>query len=97
LLAPIRVGGGTSFKILEAMASGIPVLTTPLGNAIGAKENKEILIADSASEFSEKIIDLLNDRKLYEKIAVNARKLIEDKYDWRKIVAKLETVYKSAL
>lgn len=97
LLAPIRVGGGTSFKILEAMASGIPVVTTPLGNAVGAKENEEILIANNTNEFSEKIINVLKNQQLYEKIIVKARKLIEDKYDWRRIVARLENVYKSVI
>jgi len=96
LLAPIRVGGGTSFKILEAMASGVPVVTTPLGNAISAKENEKILIADNASEFYEKIINLLNNQELYKNIAIKARKFIEEKYDWEKIVGKLEEVYTSA-
>src|SRR3989344_1732535 len=95
LLSPIRVGGGTSYKILESMASGVPVVTTVLGNAIEAKEDSEIVIAKTSDEFVQSIKKLLEDKKIYETIAKNARKLVEEKYDWRKIVERLEAVYGS--
>ncbi len=97
LLAPIRVGGGTSFKILEAMASGVPVITTKLGNAIEAKENLEIVIAKDAGDFASKIKKILEDRKFYELISKNARKLIEEKFNWKKIARDLDAVYESII
>lgn len=98
LLAPIRVGGGTSFKILESMACGVPVVTTPLGKeGIDAKDKEEILIAENTEEFTDIIFNILDDEKLYKKIAQNARKLIEDKYDWKIIVKELEKVYNLAI
>ncbi len=98
LLAPIRVGGGTSFKILESMASGVAVLTTPLG-VVGlfAKDEREALIAKDSNEFSEKLTLLLDDKDLYEKITANARKLIEEKFDWKKIAQKLDNIYQSVI
>ena len=96
LLAPIKVGGGTSFKILEGMASGVPVITTPLGNAIGAKEDSEILIANDSEGFVGKTLELLENDELYEEISKNARKFIEENYDWGVITKKLESVYESA-
>ncbi|MCL4352865.1 glycosyltransferase family 4 protein [Patescibacteria group bacterium] len=97
LLAPIRVGGGTSFKILEAMASGVPVVTTGLGiEGINAINGKEAMIQDSAERMAESVVNLLDDANLYDIIAANARRLIEQKYDWKKIAKKLETVYESA-
>jgi glycosyltransferase involved in cell wall biosynthesis len=97
LLAPIRVGGGTSFKILEAMASGVPVVTTDLGNAIGGGNDSEIVVAKDAEDFVAKIKKLLEDREFYETISINGRKLIEEKFNWQKIAGDLDSVYESAL
>lgn len=97
LIAPIRVGGGTSFKILEGMASGLPVVTTPLGNAISAKESQEILIAKDALDFAQKTLDVLKNKILYEKISRNSRKLIEEKFAWEKIAKKLDQIYQSVV
>ena len=98
LIAPIRIGGGTSFKILEGMASGVPVLTTALGNeGIGAKDGEEILVANDSNDFAKKISNVLSDRNLHSTLSKNARRFIEEKYDWRKIVERLESVYRSAI
>ena len=97
LLAPIRVGGGTSFKILEAMASGVPVLTTALGNAINAKDNVEIVIAKTSEDFVKNIKKILEDKEFYETISTNARKLVEEKYNWEKISKDLNSVYESVV
>jgi len=98
LLAPITVGGGTSYKILESMASGLPVVTTQLGiEGIGAKHMKEALIAENSEEQAKLVLEVLQDISLYEKIATNARKLIEEKYSWKEIAKTLDDVYQSAV
>ncbi|MDO8621219.1 MAG: glycosyltransferase family 4 protein [Candidatus Levybacteria bacterium] len=97
LLAPIRVGGGTSFKILEAMASGVPVVTTDLGNSVNAQAGREIIIAENSSDFAKKTIEILTNNKAYIDIANNARKFIEENYTWEKIIKKLEAVYEEAV
>ena len=98
LLAPIRVGGGTSFKILEAMASGLPVVTTPLGiEGIKAVNGKDVLIGENADELGHLTVNVLQDEKLYNKLGIGARKLIEENYDWKIIVKKLEEVYKDLI
>jgi len=97
LLAPIRVGGGTSFKILEAMACGVPVITTSLGNAIDAKENSEIVIARDADDFVVELKKLLEDEEFYKTISKNARSLIEKKFNWKKISQDLNAVYESII
>ena len=97
LLVPIRVGGGTSFKILEGMASGVPVITTPLGNAIDAEENSEIIIAKTSDDFVQSIKKLLEDKKFYENVVSNARKLVEEKFNWKKISKDLDEAYESVV
>ncbi len=98
LLAPIRIGGGTSYKILEAMASGTAVVTTNLGiEGLEAKDGIHVLTADDAHGFAAAAIKLLEDKNLYKTLAKNARKLVEENYDWNTIAEKLEKVYKSSL
>ncbi len=94
LLAPIRIGGGTSYKILESMASGTPVVTRKMSaESILAQDNEEIMVGQSAEELAGKSVTLLIDPGLYKKIALNARVLIEKKYTWKKIAKVLESVY----
>ena len=90
---PIRTGAGIQNKILESMALGTPVVTTPVGvEGIEATNGKNILIADNEQEFAQKVILLLQNKKLNREIALNARKLIEEKYTWEKIFSKVEEV-----
>ena len=82
-VAPIFQGAGQQNKILQAMAMGVPCITTSqVNNAIGAIDGKEVLIADDAATFKRHIKELLNNQELTEKIIKNARKLMESKYSW---------------
>ncbi|MCK4353414.1 glycosyltransferase [candidate division WOR-3 bacterium] len=92
-ICPIRLGGGFRGKILEAMASGVPVVSTSLGAyGIPAKDGENILIADSKIDFANKVIKLLQDKELYKRIAKNGRKLVEQEFSWAKGAEKLEKV-----
>jgi glycosyltransferase involved in cell wall biosynthesis len=98
LLAPLRVGGGTQYKILESFAVGTPVVTTTLGKeGLSVRENKDILIADSSSELAEKAYSLLHDEQRYNDLSQNGRKLVEKNYSWTEIAHKLEEVYASVV
>lgn len=98
LLAPIRVGGGTSYKILESMACGTPVVTMQMSaSAIHAEDGKQIMVGQTAEDLAEKTIHLLQNEEFYERIAQNGRKLIEEKYSWKEIGRELEKVYNSLL
>ncbi|MDE2025643.1 MAG: glycosyltransferase family 4 protein [Patescibacteria group bacterium] len=96
LLAPIMVGGGTSYKILESMASGTPVVTTRLGvEGIGAKHDKHALVGKTADELAGFVEKFLTDSAFAKNIAMNARALVEETYSWKKIAKSLEDVYKN--
>lgn len=95
LLAPLLGGGGTRFKILEAMASGLPVVTTQVGiEGINAGDKKEVLIAKSPSELAEAAVQLLRDKSLSRKLSEAARTLVCQKYDWQDIGQSLDKIYK---
>lgn len=87
-ICPLLDGGGIRVKLLTAFAAGCPVVSTSKGaEGIEYSNNKNILIADRPESFAKKINELLSNKKLYESIKKNARKLAENKYDWKKIAA----------
>lgn len=97
LIVPIRAASGTRLKILEAMASGVPVITTSLGvEGIDAKDGQEVLIANRAKDFSRQAINLLENDSLSAKMVKAAKKLVEDNYSWGKISQKLSDLYENA-
>ena len=94
LLAPIRVGGGTSFKVLEAMASGLPVVTTPLGAAgLNVSHGQELLTGQTAEEIVDLVDRLMASPAMYREVAHNARKTIERDYAWDTIAQSLDRLW----
>jgi glycosyltransferase involved in cell wall biosynthesis len=80
-------------KLLEAMALGIPCITTSLANnAIRAKENEEILVADSPEEFVRCVLELIENETLYKKLAWNARDFVKKNYSWEDSTLKLSKI-----
>lgn len=83
---PIRQGGGTRLKILEAMALGTPVVATSKGaEGLDVSPGHDILIADEPVKFADQVIHLLRDAAQRKQLAINARHLIEQRYDWTEI------------
>jgi glycosyltransferase involved in cell wall biosynthesis len=96
MVVPVRVGSGMRVRLLEAFARGIPVVTTSMGaEGIEARHEEHVMIADEELEFAEQTIRLLQDECLRERLVANARRLVEEKFDWRVVLPKLETVYES--
>lgn len=94
LIAPIRIGGGTSFKILEAMACGLPVVTTTLGaKGLKVAHGRELVIANTDDELVEAASLLVMSPKKRSEIARNARKTIERDYAWDTIAKSLDLVW----
>jgi glycosyltransferase involved in cell wall biosynthesis len=93
-VVPLRAGGGTRLKILEAMALGRPVVSTTIGcEGLNVENGKHLLIADSPAEFAQQTIRLFQDRHLYQRISANGRRLVETQYGWDQIAKKLMDVY----
>src|SRR3989344_682681 len=94
-IAPMYAPAGTRLKILAAMAAMMPVVTTPIGSeGYGAIDGGSILIGNSQTDIAQKAIAVLKDGKLYEKIAKNARILVDTRFSWEPISEKLESIYK---
>jgi glycosyltransferase involved in cell wall biosynthesis len=82
-VAPIRLGGGTRVKILEAMALGTPVVaTSKAAEGLDVVHGEHLLIADDGREFADHVVHLLNDPALRHRLSVQGRDLIARQYDW---------------
>jgi len=87
---PLLAGGGTRLKILEAMAMGIPVISTSIGaEGLGVTHGHDILIADTEEDFANSILKCTADEELREKLASNGLKLASSKYNWDNIAQKM--------
>lgn len=92
--APLFIGTGLQNKLLEAMALGLPVITTPLANnALNASTNKEILIANNRTEFVNAIKQLLENKEVYKALSAQAKSFVKSKFEWETSVAKLEKLF----
>jgi glycosyltransferase involved in cell wall biosynthesis len=90
VIVPLRVGGGTRLKIVEAMAYGRPVVSTSAGcEGLEVEDGKHLLIADNARQMREAVLMLLRQPGIGESLAVRARRLVEAKYDWRDIAGRM--------
>jgi glycosyltransferase involved in cell wall biosynthesis len=86
LTVPLRAGSGTRLKILEAFAKGLPVVSTTIGcEGLPVENGVHLLIADSAEALADATLRLLEDSAIRRTLAVNARKLVEERFDWRQI------------
>lgn len=93
-VVPIRVGGGTRLKILDAMAMGKAIVSTSIGcEGIDVTDGVDIVIADTADDIAAKTVELLGNREMREEIGRNAKQKAVDVYSWKKVYPKLDRVY----
>lgn len=98
VVVPIRIGGGSRLKILEAMAAGRPVVSTTIGaEGLGLVHNENILIADRPPDFAQTAVDLLADHDGRKALASAGRRVVEDQYGWDAISTELEKAWAAAV
>jgi glycosyltransferase involved in cell wall biosynthesis len=91
---PLRIGGGTRLKVLEAMAMGKAIVSTRLGcEGFDLVPGQELLIVDTPAEFAAAVLALLCDPDRRERMGRAARRFAGSRYDWSVIIPNLEQVY----
>ena len=89
-LLALRSGAGTKLKVLEALAHGVPVVTTPIGNeGIGTVDEEHLLVRESAEDLADSVVRLLSDRELASRLAQNGREFVSRTHGWPHAVAEL--------
>ncbi len=93
-ICPIMEGGGTRIKILDAFSQGIPVVSTIVGaEGLDLQKGKHILLADTVTEFVDRVSDLLENEELSKSMSLCAREFVEQNYSYNIIGKKMATVY----
>lgn len=94
LAVPLLSGGGVRVKILEAMASGVPIVSTSVGcEGLGVRDGEHLLIADTPEAFAQACARLLADVSLAKRLADNAYHLVLGRYDTQTALASLDIAY----
>jgi glycosyltransferase involved in cell wall biosynthesis len=98
VLAPLRIGGGTRLKILEAMAVARPIVSTSIGaEGLDVKHERDILLADTPDGLAREVGRVLEDAALSARLGRAARQTAEAHYSWRAAAKKLEAFYGAML
>ncbi len=93
-VVPVRMGGGTRFKILEALALQRAVVSTPIGaEGFGVLSGHELELAESEADFSRTVVDLISDSERRTQLGEAGRRFVAASYDWRIIIPAVEEVY----
>jgi len=94
-IVPLRIGGGTRLKILDAMAMKKAIVSTTVGaEGLEVTDGENIILADTPEDFANKICTIMEDGELRHRLGENGRKLVEEKYGWDSIGRKLDDFIK---
>lgn len=93
-IVPLHAGGGMRVKIIDAWSWGLPIISTTIGaEGIDISPPKDILIADSAADFAEAVLRVLNNPDLARNLGNAGRETVLEKYNWKTVYSKWEAIY----
>ncbi len=96
-VCPIRIGGGTRLKILDALAMGMPLIGTTFAcSGIAVRPESDVLIGDTSEDFTRQVLRVLGDDSLRSKLSACGRAVVCEKYSWSVIGNALMNAYRDA-
>lgn len=97
-LAPLRDGGGSKLKVLEAMAASLPLVSTPEGiSGLSVKQGSEAFIGENAGELARHMVTLLGDADLVRRMGNSGRVYAARRHDWSVAASELEDIYRQLI
>ncbi len=94
-VVPLRIGGGTRLKILQALAMKKAVVSTSIGcEGLDIERNKHLLVADEPQQFATGTVQLMQDRSMRRRLGETGRMLVQERYDWNAVAGTLGSAYK---
>lgn len=91
---PVRMGGGTRLKVVEALSMAKPMVSTSLGcEGLAVADREHLLIADDAETFAARILELFGDPAFGRRLGLAARTLAEENYSWQLAGDRLDALY----
>ncbi len=93
-VAPLRYGAGIKGKVGEAMAVGLPVVTTSVGmEGFGLEPGKDVLVGDTPEAFAEAVVRVLADRELYDRLRRNGWQFIHERYSEEAVAERVQGIF----
>ena len=97
-VVPLRAGSGSRLKVLEAMATGTPLVSTTIGvEGLDVEPGRHFVAADGPVEYADAIVDLLGDPARRRQLADEGRRLVERQYGWPAAVEQLAAVHEQTI
>jgi glycosyltransferase involved in cell wall biosynthesis len=98
LVVPLRIGGGSRLKILEALACGLPVVSTRIGaEGLYLEAGRDLVVVDGVEQMAAALIECIRDPQRALRVAESGRRLVLERYDWEALAGKLEGVWERCL
>lgn len=98
LAVPLRIGGGSRLKILEALACGLPVVSTRIGaEGLDLQPGRDLVVAERVEDMAAALIESVRFPERVRNMALNGRDIVRSRYDWDRLAVKLERVWEECV
>ena len=96
MVVPLRIGGGSRLKILEAMAAGTPVISTRVGaEGLNVRHGEHLVVVENCDKMARAILDRGRGNLASSRMVQAGRRLVEDRYDWDTLADRLDAIWRN--